>query len=573
MLDCLIKSGTVIDGTGKPAQRADVGIKDGKVTAIGKLDERAARTVDADGLMVAPGFVDPHTHYDAQLFWDPSASPSNLHGVTTVIGGNCGFTLAPLEPRDADYLRRMMAQVEGMPLETLEAGLPWDWRSFGEYLDRLDGKIGVNAAFMVGHSALRRTVMGAEAVGRKATPEQVGKMVEMLHDSLKSGGLGFSTSLSFSHMDGDGQPVPSRWSDRAEEVMPLVRTLRDHAGTSIELITDGCINQFSDAEVDLMTRMSVESQRPLNWNVFSISAKERARYDHQLGASRRGAAKGARIVALTMPINVGQTMSFLTYCALQLIPGWKDVLRLPVPERIAALRKPETRRWLMEQVERPETGTLKRLADWAGYTIGDTHAEANRGLKGRKVADIARERGQSPTDCLFDIVVADELRTILWPGSADDSEESWKLRAEAWQDPYVLIGGSDAGAHLDRMCGSCYPTVFLADCLRGRKLVGVERAVQLMTQAPAQLFGLRGRGELRAGNFADVTLFDPHKIGAGEVHRVDDLPGNSWRLIADAHGVERVFVNGSEIVSGGKPTGALPGTLLRSGRDTYTVAP
>jgi len=572
MLDCLIKAAAVVDGTGTPARRADIGIRDGRIVALGDVDEPAARRVDADGLMAAPGFIDPHTHYDAQLFWDPSASPSNLHGVTTVIGGNCGFTLAPLNPSDADYLRRMMAQVEGMPLETLEAGLPWDWRSFGDYLSRLDGKIGVNAAFMVGHSAIRRTVMGAESVGQKASPEQVEAMVRMLHESLAAGGLGFSTSLSFTHMDGDGQPVPSRWSDRAAEVMPLVRALRDHEGTSIELITDGCIGQFNDDEIELMTRMSVESQRPLNWNVLSISARERSRYVHQLSASKRGAAKGARIVALTMPINVAQTMSFLTYCALQLLPGWKDILRLPVPERIAALKNPETRRWMMDQAARPEAGTIGRLVRWENYTIGDTVAEANRGLKGRKVGDIARERGQSTTDCLFDIVIADELRTILWPGSGDDSEESWKLRAEAWNDPHVMIGGSDAGAHLDRMCGSCYPTQFLADCLRGRKLVPVERAVQLMTQTPARLFGLRGRGELKVGNQADITIFDPARIGAGEVHRVDDLPGNSWRLVADANGVERVLVNGVEIISAGKPTGALPGTLLRSGRDTETVA-
>jgi N-acyl-D-aspartate/D-glutamate deacylase len=349
--------------------------------------------------------------------------------------------------------------------------------------------------------------------------------------------------------------------------------VREHEGTTLELITDGCINQFSDAEIELMTRMSLEARRPLNWNVLSISARDRARFEHQLSASRLGAQQGARIVALTMPVHVGQTMSFLSYCALQLIPGWKDVLRLPVPVRIAALRATETRRWMMEQVERPETGVLRELARWEKYTIGDTFSEANRGLKGRKVGDIARERGQSPTDCLFDIAVADELRTILWPGSADDDEETWKLRAAAWNDPHVLIGGSDAGAHLDRMCGSCYPTQFLADCLRGRRLVAVERAVQLMTQAPARLFGLRGRGELRVGHFADVTLFDPRKVGAGEVHRVDDLPGNSWRLVADALGVERVLVNGVEIVAGGKATGALPGAILRSGRDTQTVAP
>jgi len=572
MLDVLVKSGMVVDGTGAAAYRGDVGIRDGRIVSVGKADEPAKETINADGLMVTPGFVDPHTHYDAQLFWDPYANPSNVHGVTSVIAGNCGFTLAPLESRDADYIRRMMAQVEGMPLEALESGVPWNWRTFPEYLDRLDGKTGVNAAFMVGHSALRRWVMGANSVGDKASPDQVKQMVQVLHESLKAGGLGFSTSLSFTHMDGDGKPVPSRWSDRAEEVMPLVRALREHEGTSIELIIDGCINQFSDEEVALMTRMSVESQRTINWNVLQIDARARARYEHQMASCRRVAEGGGRVVALTMPTIVGQTMSFLTYCALQLLPGWKDVLRLPVPVRMGALRAPETRRWMMEQTERPEAAGLRGLARWETYTIGDTYSEANRGLKGRKVGDVARERGQSPTDCLFDIVLNDELRTILWPGNFDDSAESWALRAEAWQDKQILIGGSDAGAHLDRMCGSCYTTQFVGDCLRGKKLLPVERAVQLMTQAPARLFGLRDRGELRAGNHADIVLLDPARVGAGEVRRADDLPGGSWRLTADAIGVERVMVNGRTTVQGNKTTGELAGKILRSGRDTYTPA-
>jgi N-acyl-D-aspartate/D-glutamate deacylase len=572
MLDYLIRSGTVIDGSGAPALRADVGIRAGRIAALGRVRESAAHTLEADGLIVAPGFIDPHTHYDAQLFWDPLAGPSNLHGVTTVIGGNCGFTLAPLGERDADYIRRMMAKVEGMPLEALESGLPWDWRSFGEYLARLDGRIGVNAAFLVGHCALRRSVMGEAAVGHKASPAQVEKMLAQLHASLEAGGLGFSTSLAFTHSDGDGQPVPSRWADREQEVLPLARAVRDHAGTTLELILDGCLNRFSDEEVDLMTRMSLAAQRPLNWNVLGIDARERARYEHQLGASKRAAQRGARVIALTMPVHVGQNMSFLTYCALHLIPGWDQVMGLPVAERIAKLREPETRRWLMERANAPEAGVLKGLVHWEGYRIGDTFSPANAGLKDRLVGDIARERGQSPTDALFDIVIADELRTVLWPGNRGDSAESWALRAQAWQDEHVLIGGSDAGAHLDRMCGSPYPTQFLADCLRGRKLLPVERAVQLMTQAPARLFGLRERGELREGWRADLVVFDPARVGAGEVYRADDLPGQAWRLTADAIGVQCVLVNGEQIVADGKPTGRLPGTLLRSGRDTETVS-
>ncbi|HEY4377642.1 MAG TPA: amidohydrolase family protein, partial [Acidimicrobiales bacterium] len=216
MLDHLIKGATIVDGTGGPPVVGDVGVRDGRIVAIGHVAEEAAEELDATGLMLAPGIVDPHTHYDAQLFWDPGASPSNVHGVTTVVGGNCGFTLAPLRPEDADYTSHMMASVEGMSVAALEAGVPWNWESFADYLGRLDGRIGVNAAFLVGHCALRRYVMGADAVGQDASPEQVEEMCRVLGESLDAGGLGFSTTLSRTHSDGDGQPVASRWSNRDE---------------------------------------------------------------------------------------------------------------------------------------------------------------------------------------------------------------------------------------------------------------------------------------------------------------------------------------------------------------------
>src|SRR3954471_11951418 len=212
MLDLVIRGGTVVDGTGAPGKVADVGVKDGRIVSVGKVTEAAAQTIDATGLVVCPGFVDPHTHYDAQLFWDPYASPSNLHGVTSVLGGNCGFTLAPLAPENAGYLLDMMVRVEGMPKVALEQGVPWDWRGFGEYLDRLDGNLGVNAGFLVGHCALRRDVMGADAVGSEATSDQLDSMARLLDEALAAGGLGFPTTLAFTHSDGDGEPVASRWA-------------------------------------------------------------------------------------------------------------------------------------------------------------------------------------------------------------------------------------------------------------------------------------------------------------------------------------------------------------------------
>ncbi len=571
MLDVVITGGTVIDGTGAAARRADVGLRGGRVVAVGEIDEPAAETIDATGLIVCPGFVDPHTHLDAQLFWDPYVSPSGLHGVTSVIMGNCGFTLAPIaDESDIEYLTHMMSKVEGMPLEALVEGVPWNWRSFGEYLDRLDGRVGVNVAGIVGHNALRRVVMKDDAVGNEATPEQIEQMAELLRDSLRAGGLGFSTTQAYTHSDGAGKPVPSRWATR-DEVLALAAVVSEFEGTTLEWVTDGCMGGFSDAEIDLMTDMSLAAGRPLNWNVLTVDSARVGDYQRQLSACTHAAERGARVVALTMPILVGMNMSFGFYCALNMFPGWGDILSLPVDERIAKLRDRDTRIRMENLAASPEAGVFSRLAGWGRYRIGDTYSPENEGLKGRLVADVARERGERDFFCLLDICVADDLRTVLWPGPTDDDAESWRLRAEAWQNPNVMIGGSDAGAHLDRMAGAPYPTMWLDDVIRGRQLTSLEDAVHKMTDVPARLFGLTDRGRLTEGFHADVVLFDPDRVASDDIEVRFDLPGGTKRLFSAARGIRRVMVNGVTTVIDGEPTGALPGTVLRSGRDTETV--
>jgi N-acyl-D-aspartate/D-glutamate deacylase len=572
MLDYVIRSGTVIDGTGGPARTADVAISDGRIVEIGAVTESGATEFDATGLMVAPGVVDPHTHYDAQLFWDPSASPSNLHGVTTVIGGNCGFTLAPINPEDADYIRRMMAKVEGMPLAALEQGVPWTWSTFGEYLGALEGNLGVNAGFLVGHCALRRKVMGAARADEVATDAEIAAMRALLAESLAAGGLGFSSSQSRTHSDGDNRPITSRHADR-REMLAFCAEVAAHEGTTLEYITNGCLDAFSDDEVDLMTTMSTTAQRPLNWNVLTVDARSADRIEHQLAASTAAAAAGGQIVALTMPTLVPMNMSFRTHCALFLIPGWGDVMGLPLEERKTQLADPAVRTLLDERARSKEAGVFRGLAHWGTYIIGDTYAPANDGCAGRVVDDIAAERGASTFDTLLDIVLADDLRTVLWPNTDDGDETTWTMRAEIWRDPRAMVGGSDAGAHLDRMCGSNYPTAFLADCLRGRRLVPVEAAVHMLTGQPAQLFGLRRRGLVAEDYAADLFIFDPATVGSEPARLVHDLPGDAPRLIAASMGVVRVLVNGVETVRDGTPTGAVPGSLLHSGRDTASVVP
>ncbi|MCH6563429.1 MAG: amidohydrolase family protein [Myxococcales bacterium] len=568
MLDLLIRGGTLIDGTGAEGRRADVGIRDGRVVAVGKCGEPARRTLDATGLVVAPGFIDIHTHYDAQLFWDPAASPSPLYGVTTIVGGNCGFSIAPLRPEATDYLRRMLAKVEGMPLESLEAGLPWDWTSFGDWLSRLDDRVVLNAGFLVGHSALRRVVMGQAAVGETANEAQLAEMVSVLHQALEQGGLGFSSSRAPTHNDGDGNPVPSRFATD-EEIVTLAGVTRDHAGTTLEYIPT--VGAFQEQHMELMTAMSLAANRPLNWNVLQPSSLLPELHVSQLAASDHAAQRGARVVALTLPQVMTVRLNFRSGFVLDAFPGWAQTLALPLPERIRALQDPEIRSQLKQGAESEQAGPLRVLSHWKRMTIAETFEPANQGLVGRTLGEIAAERGQDPFDVLLDLAVSEDLRTSFTPFIPGDDEKSWRLRAQVWRDPRTLIGASDAGAHLDMTDGFQYTSWLLGTAVRERGLLALEEAVQKLTDAPAALYGIRDRGRIAEGVHADLVLFDAERIAPGPLQTRSDLPANAARLYAEPEGIEHVFVNGTEIVSGKNFTGAQPGTVLRSGRDTETV--
>ncbi|MBF6557168.1 MAG: amidohydrolase family protein [Acidimicrobiales bacterium] len=569
MLDLVIRSGTVVDGTGEPSRRADVGIRDGRIVAIGTVDEPAHRDIDADGLLVAPGFVDLHTHYDAQLSWDPSASPSPLHGVTTVFGGNCGFSLAPTGPDDSGYLSRMMARVEGMPLAALEEGLDWSWRSFGDWLGRLDGHLGVNAGFLVGHSTLRRAAMGDEAVGTAASRQQIEAMVSLAHQAMDQGAMGISTSQVHTHHDGEGNPVPSRSAGR-DELEALVATIGTHAGTTLELIVPGCLNGFSDEEVELMASLSLLANRPVNWNVLGVSALNPGAVDRQLAASTAAEERGATVVALTMPHTMQIRLSFLTGTVLDGLPGWRETLTLPLPDRMRALADPEVRARLDRGAHSEEAGILGALAHWQNLRFDEVFDPANAACEGRTVGEVATERHQDPFDAMLDVVLADDLRTGLRPPILE-TEADWELRAKTWQDPRAVVGGSDAGAHLDMTCGAVYSTALLGEGVRKRGLLSWEEAVRQLSDVPARLYGLRHRGRLAEGWWADVVVIDPERVGPRAERTRHDLPAGAARLYAEADGIEHVLVNGTEVAAHGAFTGAVPGTLLRSGRDTDTV--
>jgi N-acyl-D-aspartate/D-glutamate deacylase len=567
--DLVLRDGSVIDGSGKSARPADVGVRDGRIVAIGKVDGTAQRELDAGGRVVCPGFIDVHTHLDAQAFWDPLLSPSPLHGVTTAIAGNCGFTIAPLSPSTGEYLMPMLAKVEGMPLESLRTGVPWDWSSTADYLERLDGTLAINTGFMVGHSAIRRLVMGDAANERAATSDEVAQMQQLLHDGLSAGALGFSTTTSTTHNDASSKPVPSRYAEQ-DEFVELARVCGEFAGTSLELLPKGAtdLGPFDDDVAELMIRMSEVAQRPLNWNVIQPSARTLDAWLAKLELGDRAQARGAKVIGLTMPVDMRARFSFHAGFVLDVFEGWAPILGLPIPERLEVLRDPDVRRRLQAGAE--ATPNMKHLAAWDRLVFIETFAPPNKRFAGRQVGDVAAELETSPFEALMTVVLEDELRTTFARSVPEPSDDDWDARLQVWRDPRSLIGASDAGAHLDMIAAFRYSTGFLQEAVRERSLLPIEEAIHYLTAAPARLYGVRDRGVLVEGAHADVLVIDPDTVGSGAVGTRFDLPGGAGRLYAEALGIDHVFVGGTEIAQQGEYTGERPGRVLRAGEDTET---
>ena len=569
MLDVVIKGGDVIDGTGSGRVRADVGIRGDRVVRIGSIDEPAERTIDATGRLVTPGFVDVHTHFDAQVFWDSGLTPSPLHGVTTALAGNCGFTIAPLsdDPDDGEYLMRMLARVEGMPLETLRTGVPWNWKSTADYFDRIDGDVGINLGFMVGHSAIRRIAMGPDASRREANPDELERMKALLRAGLEAGGLGFSTSYARTHNDPEGHMVPSRYAVTSE-LVELARTTGEYEGTGLEIIPQ-VGPAFDPWAVDLMADMSVAAQRPINWNILTVNQANVEQSEAKLAASDVARAKGGKVAALLMPISFGVRLSFASGFVLDAMPDWEGPMLLPRDEKLQLFRDNAARDALNAKAQSPEN-PLRMVANWGNKIIFDVVAPENQEYRGHTVGEIASEQGRDPWDVLCDIAVADELNTSFGSPTPPETDDDWKARVSMARDPRAVIGASDAGAHFDLLASFNYATGLLQHAVRERQLLSFEEAIHLLTQVQAELYGLRDRGVLREGSYADVLVLDPAEIGTEEVAMRFDLPGGAGRLYAESTGVDHVLVNGRPIVEDGKLTDQRPGTLLRSGRDTST---
>jgi N-acyl-D-aspartate/D-glutamate deacylase len=572
MLDLKITGGTIVDGSGGPRFRGDIGIKDGRIAAIGDIAEDAAETLDVAGRIVAPGFIDVHTHYDAQVFWDPTLSPSCYHGVTTVVGGFCGFSIAPMSAEAAGYIKPMLARVEGMPLETLDKAVPWNWSSFGEYLDCIEGRIGLNAGFFAGHSAIRRVVMGPRAVGEKASQEDMEAMKALLGKSLSEGAMGFSTTISATHNDGDGNPVPSRWASH-EEIIELARIVRDHPGAGLELLPD---LDFGPGTRELITEFSIAGNRPVNWNAVAVTGRaDRVKYAaHLLAVSDFARERGGEVIALTLASTPEIYMNLYSGFVFDALPGiWREVFKWPVAERMRRFEDPSLRKQLAaDAASVPPEAALVAMANLPNYTVVSVTAERNKKYEGRKIAAIAAEEHREPIDVMLDIALDDGLRSTFSPEIGGNDHGAYELRGKLWQDDRTLIGASDAGAHLDLIDTFAFSTSLLQQGVREHEVITLEAAVHQITDRPARYYGLIDRGRIALGNHADLVVFDAETVGRGPSYYRYDVPGNELRIYADALGIDHVFVNGVQIVKNGEHTGATPGQVLRSGRDTRTVA-
>jgi len=572
MLDLKIVGGTIVDGSGGTPFAGSVGIKGDRIVAIGEVEEQAAQVIDATGKIVAPGFIDVHTHYDAQAFWDPTLSPSCFHGVTTILGGFCGFSIAPLSPESGAYLLPMLARVEGMPADTLRAGVPWDWRSFGEFLSRLDGRLLLNAGFFVGHSAVRRLVMGERANTSEATPEELEAMRALVDQSLAEGALGFSTTVSPSHNDADGNPVPSRFATR-DEILTLGSAVRAHEGTSLELLPN--LINFDQDQIDLLVDYSLAGGRPVNWNLLSVyegDEADRERIEAHLEASRVAKERGAEVLALTPANPPTIRINFVSGFLFDSLPGWAPLFKLSLDERLAKLRDPFVRATL-ETAALAGMGMQSNFARWSNYVVVETFAPENKRFEGRHIGDIAEEVGKPPFDMMMDIVVADKLRTSLMMEASGEHAQAYKLRAELWQSDMTVVGASDAGAHMDMIDTFAFSTLLLQNS-REYGVMALPEAVRQLTSVPAYAMGIKDRGALAVGKFADVVIFDGDTVARGPVYTLYDLPGteSEGRLYADAIGIDCVIVNGRVAVRDGAISEERPGTIFRSGRDTVTRA-
>jgi len=555
--DLLIKNGTVVDGTGGPSRRADVAIANGRIAEIGKVAESAKKVIDASDLVVAPGFIDPHTHYDAQICWDPYITSSSWHGVTSVIMGNCGVGIAPCRPEVREIAAWDLVNVEGIPFEVLGKGIKWDWETFPQYLDAAQRRgSGINLGFMAPLTPFRHFVMGEESMERAATREETAGIKSLIKEAVAAGAFGFTTTAVPQHIGYKGRPLACRNANR-DEFKAYANALKELGKGAMELALTKSVSVLDEEEYEFLDFLLTESGRPVTWlAVLNRDDQPDVCMETLRKAEpliRRGGIPQVTCRPLIIQIDLRNPFIFAN------LPCWNPVFNQPKEAQAKVYRDPSFRNAFRKELERPVVFS----GNWERLEVKEVFNPAMKPLEGKTVAAIAKERGKDGVDTFLDLGLEDDLQIQYTMALFNANEERIP---ELITDSRVMVGLSDGGAHVDMLCDAGYCTYLLGTWVRDRQVMSLERAVKRITSEPADFFGIKQRGRLLPGMAADVVVFDYNTIGSakrGEMR--NDLPGGGRRIVMTARGIEHVVVNGQTLYDEGKLGDTLPGQVMRSG--------
>ena len=566
MLDLLIRGGTVIDGSGANRRTADVGISAGRVTAVGRISEAARHTIDADGLIVAPGFIDGHTHLDAQVMWDPLGTSSCYHGVTSVVMSNCGFTLAPCKPTDREWYANCLSYVEDIPVAAMAAGMDWTWESFPEYLAAVERRPkGLNYAMYVGHSALRMYVMGRRALSEEATDDEIGTMARLAQDALRAGAIGVSTSRAHTHMTPDGTPVASRQATWRE--LETIVTAMAELGTGIFQIGSDILSHGTNvAMLERLKHLTLTYKRTMMFGLISTrQGDDPVSWQTQIKAIEDTNRAGGRMFGQVNTRSINAIYSLKSYLPFDVLPEWREVREKPLDEQLKLLRDPARRRALVDAEQRMKPKDNK-IQGGGAATLDPRKPDYDQlfALKGMDwddptVAELARARGTHPVETMIDLSLENPDQIYVWPVVNEDREDVLGMLKR----DFALATFSDAGAHSAQEMGACLQTHFLNYWVNRRGAFTMEQAVRKMTHDIAAAFELKDRGLLAPGYKADVVLFEADRVRPRLPKIETDLPGGARRLVQKADGIRATIVNGALTMENGESTGRFAGEVMK----------
>lgn len=559
MLDIRFDNVTIINGRGEPGFLGSLGVQNGRIAEVGAFDALAKETIDGSGLCIMPGIVDNHTHYDAQVTWDPYCNPSPALGVTTLVMGNCGFTIAPCHPSDRDITMRNLTQVEGMSIDALKTGIDWSFETFPEYLDMLEKRgVGPNVSCFVGHSSVRTYVLQNEASKRAATPEEVGRMRAIVVEAMEAGACGFATTRFPGHNGENGIPMPSRLADEAE-MLSLSGALKDK-GRGILMMTKSFDMPISDIE-----KLSAAAQRPYLIAALLHSHLDPNKTFSDLSDIRAAQSRGTRLYGAVSPCPLNMDFSFLSPYPLEGFTCWKPMMSLNGDAYKEALADPDFRKSFMNELNDGEVKVFS--GEWDKVYVAQVADADNSAFEGKSISVLAEEAKKLPFDFMLDLALGENLETMFTATIMNSDEDAV---GQLMCDDNAILSLSDAGAHLTFLCDAGFGLHVLGHWVRDKGIMPLEKAVHKLTLESAKLFGIKDRGFIDKGAWADLLLFDPKTINRGPSHRLHDLPSGASRLTTPSVGVHGVWVNGQKVADGEGliPQAPLCGQVIRE-YDTF----